>query len=88
MAKADKPTPQPLNLPSDAPVDGFSESGTDFRPGAVPGSDTDPGIGSGIDTGIDRGRGAIQKALETMPGAPGVYRMLAHDGEVLYVGKA
>ncbi|MDP7548722.1 MAG: excinuclease ABC subunit UvrC, partial [Alphaproteobacteria bacterium] len=37
---------------------------------------------------IDNGREAIAKALETMPGAPGVYRMLARDGEVLYVGKA
>ncbi len=37
---------------------------------------------------IDTGRAAIVKALETMPGAPGVYRMLARDGEVLYVGKA
>jgi len=38
--------------------------------------------------GIEHGRNAIRKALETMPGAPGVYRMLARDGEVLYVGKA
>ncbi len=37
---------------------------------------------------IDNGREAIAKALETMPAAPGVYRMLARDGEVLYVGKA
>jgi excinuclease ABC subunit C len=64
MAKADKPTAQPPDLPSDAPIDGRPE------------------------TGIDHGRQAIGKALETMPGAPGVYRMLAHDGEVLYVGKA
>ena len=38
--------------------------------------------------GIDTGRDAIVTALETMPAAPGVYRMLARDGEVLYVGKA
>jgi excinuclease ABC subunit C len=37
---------------------------------------------------LDLGRAAIRRALETMPGAPGVYRMLAGDGEVLYVGKA
>lgn len=37
---------------------------------------------------LDAGRAAIRKALETMPSSPGVYRMLAEDGEVLYVGKA
>ncbi len=38
--------------------------------------------------GIETGREAIGTALVTMPGAPGVYRMLAENGEVLYVGKA
>jgi len=37
---------------------------------------------------LDLGRDSIRRALETMPGAPGVYRMLAEDGEALYVGKA
>lgn len=37
---------------------------------------------------LDTGRAAIRKALENMPNRPGVYRMLAEDGEVLYVGKA
>lgn len=37
---------------------------------------------------LDRGRAAIRTALETMPNAPGVYRMLDDSGEVLYVGKA
>ena len=41
-----------------------------------------------LGTEIVDGRQAIQKALESMPAAPGVYRMLAHDSEVLYVGKA
>ena len=31
---------------------------------------------------------AIRAALTTMPASPGVYRMLAADGSVLYVGKA
>ncbi|MBT4045934.1 MAG: excinuclease ABC subunit UvrC [Rhodospirillaceae bacterium] len=70
MAKADKPTVQPPELPpDDRPVDGVDN--------------VDNG---GLDIG--HGRDAIRKALETMPGAPGVYRMLARDGEVLYVGKA
>lgn len=30
----------------------------------------------------------IREALQTMPTTPGVYRMLAEDGTVLYVGKA
>ncbi|MDP6873410.1 MAG: excinuclease ABC subunit UvrC [Alphaproteobacteria bacterium] len=37
---------------------------------------------------MEHGRDAIRAALETMPAAPGVYRMLAGNGEVLYVGKA
>ena len=34
------------------------------------------------------GVGVIIRALETMPGNPGVYRMLDAKGEALYVGKA
>ena len=41
-----------------------------------------------LGTEIVDGRQAIQKALGYMPAVPGVYRMLAHDSEVLYVGKA
>jgi excinuclease ABC subunit C len=34
------------------------------------------------------GAAKIERALETMPGNPGVYRMLDAKGEALYVGKA
>jgi len=34
------------------------------------------------------GAARIERALETMPGNPGVYRMLDAKGEALYVGKA
>src|SRR5258708_654985 len=34
------------------------------------------------------GAAVIRAALSTMPGSPGVYRMLAADGSALYVGKA
>jgi excinuclease ABC subunit C len=37
---------------------------------------------------IDRGVAVIQSHLKTLPGQPGVYRMLDHAGEALYVGKA
>lgn len=37
---------------------------------------------------IQTGAGVIEAALQTMPGNPGVYRMLNAKGEALYVGKA
>lgn len=40
------------------------------------------------ETGPVDGREVIRAALKTMPGVPGVYRMLNRRGEVLYVGKA
>ena len=43
---------------------------------------------SGSPTPLGDGLAAIRAALATMPGGPGVYRMLAADGTVLYVGKA
>ena len=36
----------------------------------------------------ERGVAVIERALETMPLSPGVYRMLAANGDALYVGKA
>ncbi len=35
-----------------------------------------------------RGAAVIAKALKTLPGSPGVYRMLDRRGDALYVGKA
>ncbi|MDB5594481.1 MAG: excinuclease subunit [Hyphomicrobiales bacterium] len=52
---------------------------------------------SGVDLGFDeeaapasvrRGAAVIRGYLRDAPGGPGVYRMIAVDGEVLYVGKA
>jgi excinuclease ABC subunit C len=37
---------------------------------------------------FDRGAAVILSVVETLPGGPGVYRMLNREGDVLYVGKA
>ena len=60
----------------------------DKPPDQPPTLPADERPGTNLGTEIVNGRQAIQKALESMPAAPGVYRMLAHDSEVLYVGKA
>ncbi|HEX6980455.1 MAG TPA: excinuclease ABC subunit UvrC [Alphaproteobacteria bacterium] len=41
-----------------------------------------------VPSGLARGVEAIRAALATLPGSPGVYRMLDDKGEALYVGKA
>ncbi len=43
---------------------------------------------SDADSQPPAGADAIRAYLRTMPSAPGVYRMLDHRGDVLYVGKA
>ncbi|MDP9127269.1 MAG: excinuclease ABC subunit UvrC [Pseudomonadota bacterium] len=39
-------------------------------------------------TGFETGAAVLRAQVKTMPSQPGVYRMLAEDGTVLYVGKA
>ena len=60
----------------------------DKPPNQPPNLPADERPETNLGTEIIDGRLAIQKSLGSMPAAPGVYRMLAHDSEVLYVGKA
>ena len=43
---------------------------------------------NGATGALERGVAVIRRQVRTLPAAPGVYRMQAADGEVLYVGKA
>lgn len=45
-------------------------------------------IESGSGSRLQRGAAVIAAAVKTLPGAPGVYRMLSAEGDALYVGKA
>src|ERR1700722_11720380 len=39
-------------------------------------------------TGYETGAAVLREHLKRLPGQPGVYRMIAQSGSVLYVGKA
>jgi excinuclease ABC subunit C len=47
-----------------------------------------PGLPEAASASLARGLAAIGNALKTLPGTPGVYRMLNRRGDALYVGKA
>ncbi|MEK9671130.1 MAG: excinuclease ABC subunit UvrC [Rhodospirillaceae bacterium] len=66
-------------------IDDEHEPSVDGPPAAGEGADGDGAAGEG---GVARGAGVIARHLRTLPGSPGVYRMIAEDGAVLYVGKA
>jgi excinuclease ABC subunit C len=57
------------------------EKRIDRTPDAIPGEQSPRG-------GLAAGMEVVQAHLSTLPGAPGVYRMLGERGEPLYVGKA
>ena len=61
------------------------------RRGATAASDADAGQGlavDGVPAAVRHGAEAIRRVWEHAPAGPGVYRMIAANGEVLYVGKA
>jgi excinuclease ABC subunit C len=65
----------------------------DFEPLAE--TDEEPNLpaleldgGDAAPTSVERGAAAIRAHWKHAPDGPGVYRMIAEDGEVLYVGKA
>ena len=60
---------------------GFADSPTEYQP-------EDPAESAGAASSLVHGTAVIQKKLRSLPGAPGVYRMIDRRGDVLYVGKA
>lgn len=48
----------------------------------------DPAVENPTMGGLAAGAEVLARAVKTLPGGPGVYRMLDRRGEVLYVGKA
>ncbi|MCH8153973.1 MAG: excinuclease ABC subunit UvrC [Proteobacteria bacterium] len=95
------PEEDPGAAPQDGPA---LASGPTGRKARGPDADTGAGTGAGADAdakdakgdsgdggprgGLARGMAAIAAAVKTLPGGPGVYRMLDRKGEALYVGKA
>ncbi len=64
-------------------VSGLSEDTISWEAGSQ--SDAEQVEGS---SNIDVGTGVIQSVVKTLPGSPGVYRMMDSEGNPLYVGKA
>ncbi|TQV83952.1 excinuclease ABC subunit UvrC [Denitrobaculum tricleocarpae] len=69
---------------SDAgPVPPASVSQSETEPATAPAPPEEDQL-----TRLERGAQVIANAVKTLPGAPGVYRMLSEEGDALYVGKA
>ena len=76
-------------LPQDAGLDAPPEAeAEDDEAEAGPSLDLDIGEDDASPHALARGAAAIKDYWKRAPAGPGVYRMIAADGEVLYVGKA
>jgi excinuclease ABC subunit C len=81
-----------MNISSDDPsrpdapaaVDAFDDDGEE----AFAGAELDLGEQDAPPGSLARGAAVVKSFWRHAPNGPGVYRMLADDGEVLYVGKA
>ncbi|MFG1456135.1 excinuclease ABC subunit UvrC [Xanthobacter sp. VTT E-85237] len=71
--------------PLDQPDDSFDPQDMDDEAALVLDSQTEEEVAPGT---LATGREAIARAVKHAPSGPGVYRMIAADGTVLYVGKA
>ena len=76
--------PEPAVLPSSsADPEALQSTPESDEPGEIPEVD----VGESISR-LQRGAAVIATHVKTLPGAPGVYRMLSAEGDALYVGKA
>ena len=82
-------TPRPpLASAADAPEpEGFDDDLDEGEGEGVPEIEETPEV-EATPQKLATGMAVIRAFWETLPGSPGVYRMLNPDGEVLYVGKA
>ena len=83
--------PEIIDSPQESPLAGVAapelETPGDTKASAAP-ETTGDGEEAPLAASLATGRDAIVKAAKTAPAGPGVYRMIAADGSVLYVGKA
>jgi excinuclease ABC subunit C len=84
MSTPDEPSSDPLTQGADQPFDEADAAADE----ALAGRDLDLAEEEALPGSLARGAAVIKSFWRHAPMGPGVYRMCAGDGEVLYVGKA